>query len=76
MPKGMDVISVISSMETMRLKYIVLAAKLIRTSSRKLILQLSKFYPYKKEFHVQLREIYIVYLHHSEFKTNGTNLIK
>ena len=45
MPRGLKNIS----METMRLKYIVIAAKLIRTG-RKLILQLSKLYPYKKEF--------------------------
>jgi hypothetical protein len=53
MPRGMETIS----METMRLKYIVLAAKLIRTS-RKLVLQLSKFYPYKKEFSTIERNIY------------------
>lgn len=45
MPKGLKNIS----METMRLKYIALAAKLIRTG-RKIILELSKLYPYKKEF--------------------------
>jgi hypothetical protein len=45
MPRGLKNISI----ETMRLKYIVLAAKLIRTS-RGLILKLSRLYPYKKEF--------------------------